>query len=114
MEATVLISGLNLLAIMQTKRFESSRFRVEMMISDAHIGLQNAIARFFDGAAWQRCRFHFMMNFIDKIHSKEEKAEFTRLMRIVYEQKSKTQALVKAGEVAEYLRKTNLYVHHQK
>ena len=80
---------------------------VEMVISDAHIGLQNAIARFFDGAAWQRCRFHFMMNFIDKIHSKEEKAEFTRLMRIVYEQKSKTQALVKAGEVAEYLRKTN-------
>ena len=77
---------------------------VEMVISDAHIGLQNAIARFFDGAAWQRCRFHFIKDFLDKIHNKEQKAEVARLMKIIYEQKTKTSALNRAEELAAYLR----------
>ena len=32
------------------------------MISDAHTGLMAAIAPVFIGAAWQRCRVHFMRN----------------------------------------------------
>ena len=32
------------------------------MISEAHQGLKDAIATVFAGAAWQRCRTHFMIN----------------------------------------------------
>jgi transposase-like protein len=35
---------------------------VQLVISDAHEGLKSAIAAVFVGAAWQRCRVHFMRN----------------------------------------------------
>jgi len=35
---------------------------VQLVISDAHAGLKQAIATVFLGAAWQRCRVHFMRN----------------------------------------------------
>jgi len=35
---------------------------VELVISDHHLGLKSAIGAVFIGAAWQRCRVHFMRN----------------------------------------------------
>jgi putative transposase len=35
---------------------------VQLVISDAHAGLKNAIASVLLGAAWQRCRVHFLRN----------------------------------------------------
>lgn len=35
---------------------------VQLVISDAHAGLKNAIAAVLIGAAWQRCRVHFLRN----------------------------------------------------
>ena len=35
---------------------------VQLVISDAHTGLKAAIGSVFLGAAWQRCRVHFMRN----------------------------------------------------
>lgn len=35
---------------------------VKLVISDAHEGLKGAIAAIFQGAAWQRCRVHFVRN----------------------------------------------------
>ena len=35
---------------------------VELVTSDTHQGLKNAIAAVFAGASWQRCRTHFMAN----------------------------------------------------
>lgn len=35
---------------------------VQLVISDAHAGLKQAIATVFIGASWQRCRVHFMRN----------------------------------------------------
>src|SRR5215211_4214087 len=35
---------------------------VQLVISDAHTGLKSAIASVLIGAAWQRCRVHFMRN----------------------------------------------------
>lgn len=35
--------------------------------SDAHLGLKNAIATVFPGAAWQRCRTHFMRNLLGRV-----------------------------------------------
>ena len=41
--------------------------RVELVTSDAHQGLKNAIAAVFAGASWQRCRTHFMANLLTRV-----------------------------------------------
>jgi putative transposase len=40
---------------------------VRLVISDAHEGLKAAIATVFVGAAWQRCRVHFLRNVLARI-----------------------------------------------
>jgi transposase-like protein len=54
-----------------TEFFRSLRARglrgVRLVISDAHTGLKAAIAKCFVGAAWQRCRVHFMRNALGKV-----------------------------------------------
>jgi putative transposase len=40
---------------------------VQLVISDAHRGLINAIGTVCVGAAWQRCRVHFMRNALAKV-----------------------------------------------
>ena len=40
---------------------------VRLVISDAHTGLKAAIAAVFLGAAWQRCRVHFLRNVLVRI-----------------------------------------------
>ncbi|MBW3651142.1 MAG: transposase [Actinobacteria bacterium] len=51
--------------------FRSLRTRglggVRLVISDHHLGLKAAIAKVFIGAAWQRCRVHFMRNALAKV-----------------------------------------------
>ena len=51
--------------------FRSLRARglagVRLVISDHHDGLKAAIAKIFIGAAWQRCRVHFMRNVLAKV-----------------------------------------------
>ncbi|MGW4126093.1 IS256 family transposase [Nocardia sp. NPDC004711] len=43
---------------------------VHLVISDAHAGLKAAVAQQFSGAAWQRCRVHFMRNIGSAVASK--------------------------------------------
>jgi transposase-like protein len=40
---------------------------VQLMISDHHAGLKQAIASVMVGASWQRCRVHFMRNVLAKV-----------------------------------------------
>ncbi len=40
---------------------------VVLVISDAHTGLKNAIRKTFAGAAWQRCRVHFIRNLLARV-----------------------------------------------
>ena len=40
---------------------------VELVTSDAHQGLKNAIAAVFAGASWQRCRTHFIANLLTRV-----------------------------------------------
>ena len=40
---------------------------VELVISDAHPGLKDAISSVLRGAAWQRCRTHFMRNLLTQV-----------------------------------------------
>ena len=43
---------------------------VKLIISDAHIGLKEAISRVFIGIPWQRCRTHFMRNILFQVPKK--------------------------------------------
>ena len=40
---------------------------VRLVISDAHRGLVDAIAAALPGAAWQRCRTHYLRNLLTKV-----------------------------------------------
>jgi putative transposase len=40
---------------------------VQLVISDAHAGLKAAISSVFLGAAWQRCRVHFLRNVLAQV-----------------------------------------------
>lgn len=39
---------------------------VQLIVSDAHAGLQDARRRHFPGVEWQRCQRHFLMNALEK------------------------------------------------
>jgi len=41
---------------------------VQLVISDAHRGLTNAVRTVLQGAGWQRCRVHFMRNALAKVN----------------------------------------------
>src|SRR5205823_12743143 len=45
---------------------------VELVSSDAHVGLKQAIKEVFVGASWQRCRVHFMRNVLARVPKSAE------------------------------------------
>jgi putative transposase len=60
---------------------------VQLVTSDAHVGLRDAIAAVLTGAAWQRCRTHFMTNLLSKVPRRAQPAVAT-IARTVYQQPS--------------------------
>ena len=40
---------------------------VQLVVSDAHTGLKQAIAAVLAGACWQRCRVHFLRNALARV-----------------------------------------------
>lgn len=47
---------------------------VQLVISDAHEGLQDAIQRHFQGCQWQRCQFHYKGNVLDKVRKSDRQS----------------------------------------
>ena len=60
---------------------------VELVTSDAHRGLRDAIATVFGGASWQRCRTHFMTNLLTRVPRRAQPWVAT-MVRTVYQQPS--------------------------
>ena len=60
---------------------------VELVTSDAHEGLREAIATVFSGAGWQRCRTHFMTNLLTKV-PKSAQLWVATVVRNIYQQPS--------------------------
>ena len=60
---------------------------VQLVTSDAHQGLKDAIATVFAGASWQRCRTHFMTNLLSKIPRRAQPWVAT-MVRTIYQQPS--------------------------
>ena len=58
---------------------------VQLVISDAHVGLRNAIAAVLPGAGWQRCRTHFMRNVLTQVPKNAQNLVAT-LIRSIFAQ----------------------------
>jgi transposase-like protein len=56
---------------------------VKLVMSDAHTGLKKAIGTVFQGAAWQRCRVHFMRNVLS-IVSKGSQEMVDSIIRTIF------------------------------
>jgi len=57
---------------------------VDLVVSDHHSGLVQAICRHFQGATWQRCQTHFMRNILDKTPKALQK-EIHAKLRAIFE-----------------------------
>jgi putative transposase len=75
---------------------------VQLVISDHHLGLKNAIASVFVGAAWQRCRVHFMRNVLSKV-PKASGEMVAAAVRTVFAQPDATHVRRQLDEVVRML-----------
>jgi putative transposase len=57
---------------------------VKLVTSDDHKGIKAAVARFFQGASWQRCQCHFIKNMMDMV-GKADKAAIHADLRSVFD-----------------------------
>jgi transposase-like protein len=77
---------------------------VKYVVTDQNQGLRTAIGKRFQGVVWQRCQVHFMRNFLSKL-SKQIQPEAMKRLKKVFASEDKAQALEKASELSQYLRK---------
>ena len=75
---------------------------VQLVISDAHAGLKQAIREVFVGAAWQRCRVHFMRNLLARV-PKTAAAMVAATVRTIFPQPDRTSAQRQLREVCQTL-----------
>jgi putative transposase len=66
------------------------RLGVSLVISDAHRGLRNAIGQILPGAAWQRCRVHFMRNLLARV-PRRQSGMVAAMVRTIFAQPSPEQ-----------------------
>lgn len=72
---------------------------IEAIVSDAHSGIRSAIARHFQGVAWQRCRVHYKREMGRKVSYKKLK-ELNRDLASVFAGGDKTECLRRGEEMA--------------
>ncbi len=75
---------------------------VQLVISDAHRGLVNAIGTVMQGATWQRCRVHFMRNALAKV-SKGHAEMVAATIRTIFAQPGQQEVRAQVDLVAGML-----------
>ena len=75
---------------------------VQLVISDHHLGLKAAIASVFVGAAWQRCRVHFMRNVLARV-PKASVEMVAAAIRTIFAQPNAQHVRSQLGEVTSML-----------
>lgn len=75
---------------------------VALVVSDAHEGLKDAIASTLTGAAWQRCRTHFMTNLLTRVPKAAQTAVAT-LVRSIFAQPDHDSVHTQHAQVVEQL-----------
>ena len=71
---------------------------VQLVISDAHVGLKKAIEQVLVGASWQRCRVHFMRNVLAHI-PQADKSMVAAAVRTIFTQPDRGVASQQLAEV---------------
>lgn len=66
--------------------------KVDLIVSDGHMGIQSAAGRMFPGSSWQMCHVHFVRAVLRKVPRKYHK-EIAEILR---------ECLSDAGRLAEY------------
>jgi transposase-like protein len=72
---------------------------VKLIVSDAHRGIRAAIARHFQGCAWQRCRVHYKREMGRKV-SYKKLGELNRDLAAVFAGADRRECLVRGEEMA--------------
>ena len=75
---------------------------VQLVISDSHRGLTNAVGTVMQGASWQRCRVHFMRNALAKV-SKGHAEMVAATIRTIFAQPGPTEVRTQVDNVARLL-----------
>ena len=75
---------------------------VQLVVSDAHQGLKDAIAAVFSGAAWQRCRTHFMTNLLSRV-PKSAQPMVATVVRSIFEQPAAEEVWAQHGRIVRQL-----------
>lgn len=75
---------------------------VTYVVSDDHEGLTTAIARYFQGAIWQRCQVHFMRNVLGKV-SKRDRGEIASYLKEITGSETMESARKRLGEAVDAL-----------
>jgi putative transposase len=75
---------------------------VELVTSDAHAGLKEAIAAVLPGACWQRCRTHAMRNLLTRV-PKSAQALVATLVRSIFAQPDAASTLAQHARVVDQL-----------
>ena len=76
---------------------------VRLVISDAHVGLKQAIATVLTGATWQRCRVHFMRNLLATVNQ-GAREPIAAIVRTIFAQPDHASAMAQLHKVADGLR----------
>ena len=67
------------------KRLKDRGLRgANLVVSDNHKGLKNALFRYFSGVLWQRCRVHFIRNLLGLV-SRKEKKQLIKALHYIWE-----------------------------
>jgi len=75
---------------------------VKPVISDAHEGLKQAVAKVLPGSSWQRCRTHFMRNLLCKVPKNAQDA-VAAMVRSIFAQPDGDEVWAQHARVVEQL-----------
>jgi len=73
-----------------------------LVISDAHLGLKEAIPKVFPGVAWQRCKVHFVRNLLSHVKL-GDRPPLRAALQVIFSQASHSAALAQLKATVQTL-----------